>query len=120
MRLCGCLQASMFRGFGATGGEGDALGILELLAAVLLVLLVILVSAYFRLGLHKTTLLATVRQASQFVKCFGAVRGGQASTGLSLARNLPSPAIEALLKHYNLEAESWSYCPTTCLQGLLS
>lgn len=52
----------MLQGFETSPTEDGGPSILELLAAILLVLVVILLSAYFRLGLHKATLIATLRQ----------------------------------------------------------
>lgn len=57
-----CMQAFMAGGFDASAAESDALGFLALLPAVLLVLLVVLLSAYLRLSLHKTTIVATIRR----------------------------------------------------------
>ena len=59
----------MFKGLGALNGESDVVELLALLAAILLVLVVILLSAYFRLGLHKTTVIATVRLGSISFPC---------------------------------------------------
>lgn len=55
----------MFQGLQVSPPEEEGPGILDLLAAVLLVLVVILLSAYLRLGLHKTILVATVRQGAR-------------------------------------------------------
>ena len=54
--------------FDASAAEADALGFLALLPAILLVLLVVLLSAYLRLSLHKATIVATIRQAHNFIK----------------------------------------------------